>query len=110
MIARIWHGYTTKANADVYEKLLQDKIFPGIEKKNMQGYLGPQLLRRELEEETEFITQLWFKDMDSVKAFVGVDYENIYVPDEAREVLLKFDQKAVHCELRYSLNHNFGSR
>lgn len=110
MIARIWHGYTTKANADVYEKLLKEKIFPGIEKKNIQGYLGPQLLRRELEEETEFTTQLWFKDLESVKAFVGEDYENIYVPDEAREVLLKFDQKAVHCELRYSLSHNFGSR
>ncbi len=110
MIARIWHGYTTKANADVYEKLLKDEIFPGIQKKNIPGYLGPQVLRRELEEETEFTTQLWFEDMESVKAFVGEDYETIYVPGEARKVLSRFDQKAVHCELRYSLKHNFGSK
>jgi hypothetical protein len=30
MIARIWHGYTTKENASAYENLLKEEIFEGI--------------------------------------------------------------------------------
>jgi hypothetical protein len=29
-ISRIWHGWTTPANADSYEDLLKSEIFPGI--------------------------------------------------------------------------------
>jgi hypothetical protein len=29
MIARIWHGYTTPANADTYEATLKPDILPG---------------------------------------------------------------------------------
>ena len=31
MISRIWHGWTTPANADAYEALLREEIFAGIE-------------------------------------------------------------------------------
>jgi len=30
MIARIWHGYTTHANAEAYAAALQAEILPGI--------------------------------------------------------------------------------
>jgi len=30
MISRIWHGWTTPANADAYETLLKNEIFVGI--------------------------------------------------------------------------------
>jgi hypothetical protein len=29
MIARLWHGWTTRDNADAYETLLRTKILPG---------------------------------------------------------------------------------
>lgn len=103
MIARIWHGCTTKVNSDVYEDLIKEQIFPDIAGKNIKGFKGAQLLRRELEDETEFTTIIWFESMESVKAFVGENYENVYVPDKAREVLSRFDQKAVHHELRHDL-------
>lgn len=106
MILRIWHGYTTKANADVYEDLLKTDIIPGIEKKNIAGYKRMQLLRRELEEEVEFTTIMWFDSIDAVIDFVGEDYETVYVPDQARAVLSRFDQKSVHCELRDSYDYN----
>jgi len=47
MIARVWHGWTTPENADRYESLLRDQIFPGIEAKGVAGYRGIQLLRRD---------------------------------------------------------------
>lgn len=30
MIARVWHGWTSAANGDVYETLLRETIFPRI--------------------------------------------------------------------------------
>ena len=60
MIARIWHGYTTPANADAYEQLLKEEIFHGIAAKNVQGYNGIELLHRQLGEETEFTTIMHF--------------------------------------------------
>jgi hypothetical protein len=30
VIARIWHGWTTLENADLYEALLRDDMFPAI--------------------------------------------------------------------------------
>ena len=61
MIIRIWHGYTTKQNADTYETLLKEEIFVEIENKKVDGYHGIQLLRREMEEEVEFTTMMSLK-------------------------------------------------
>ena len=91
MIARIWHGYTSKNNAGIYENLLKEEIFPEIEKKNVKGYKGIQLLRRDLENEVEFTTIMWFDTIESVKQFAGDNYETAYVPAKAREVLARFD-------------------
>jgi hypothetical protein len=38
MISRIWHGWTTRENADAYEKLLRTEIFSGIAKRSIHGY------------------------------------------------------------------------
>ncbi len=107
MILRIWHGYTTKSNADIYENLLKTEIFPGIEEKRIAGYKRIQLLRRELEDEVEFTTIMWFEKIESVIAFVGEDYETVYVPEKARKVLSRFDNKSIHCELKETLDYEF---
>jgi antibiotic biosynthesis monooxygenase (ABM) superfamily enzyme len=106
MIARIWHGYTTPANAEIYEKLLKQEIFIGIENKNVKGYRGIQLLRRELVNEVEFTTIMWFDKIESVRKFAGENYETAYVPEKAREVLSRFDDKSIHCELRHELQYD----
>ena len=30
MIARVWHGWTSRQNADAYERHLRTKVLPGI--------------------------------------------------------------------------------
>lgn len=100
MISRIWHGYTTIENADTYEKLLKNEIFVGIKNRNIKGYKGLQLLRRQLENETEFITIMWFDSVDSVRDFAGRDYEKAVVPDKAQKVLSRFDKKSQHYEVK----------
>jgi heme-degrading monooxygenase HmoA len=98
MITRIWHGWTAPDNADTYETLLRTDILPGIAGKQIPGYRGAHLLRRELADEVEFITMLWFESLDAVRAFVGKDYEVAYVPPKAREVLARFDARSQHYE------------
>jgi antibiotic biosynthesis monooxygenase (ABM) superfamily enzyme len=102
MIMRIWHGYTTPANADVYESLLKQEIFEGIEAKRMPGFRGIELLRRPLGDEVEFVTMMRFDAIENIKAFTGEDYEVAYVPEAARKVLKRFDQRSQHYEVRES--------
>jgi hypothetical protein len=96
MISRIWHGYTTKDNAETYENLLQDEIFEGIKNRNIQGYKGIQLFRQELQFETEFITIMWFDSIDAVIKFAGEEYEKAVVPENAQKVLSRFDKTSQH--------------
>ncbi len=56
MISRIWHGWTTPTNADVYEGLLKEEIFTGIQQRKIRGFAGIQLLRRVAGVEVEFVT------------------------------------------------------
>ena len=99
MIARIWHGYTIPENAGMYENLLKNEVFPSIEKKNVRGYRKISLLKRELKTETEFITIMLFDDLRAVKDFAGADYEMCYVPEKARKVLSRFDDRSQHYEI-----------
>lgn len=98
-VKRIWHGWTTPANAQAYEDLLKSFVFPSIEAKRVPGYRSIELLRRKAGDEEEFITIMTFDDLRSVKAFVGEDYETVYVPEPARAILKRFDDRSQHYEL-----------
>ena len=95
-VKRIWHGWTTRENADPYQDLLHKEIFPGIEAKEIEGYKSVELLRRDLEDEVEFITIMTFDSIKSVIKFQGKDYTKSYVPDSARKLLKRWDKVAVH--------------
>ncbi len=105
MIARIWHGWTTVENANIYEQLLKDEIFPGIENKKVKGYRKISLLRRPLKNEVEFITIMLFDNLRAVKDFAGEEYEKSYVPEKARQVLLRHDELSQHYEIKHELNY-----
>jgi antibiotic biosynthesis monooxygenase (ABM) superfamily enzyme len=100
MIKRIWNGYTIRENADAYERLLDSFVFPSIEAKKIPGYRSIELLRREVGDEVQFTTVMAFDSIDDVIAFQGADYETAYVPDEARQVLKRWDQRSTHHQVR----------
>lgn len=106
MIARVWHGWTTSENAGPYERLLREEIFPGIAAKGLAGYRSIDLLRREVGREIEFTTIMWFDSLEVIKSFTGEDYEQAYVPPAAREVLTRFDARAMHFEVREHLEYS----
>ncbi len=101
MIGRVWHGWTTQGNADAYERLLRDEIFPAIAGKGVAGYKQIELFRRGLPSgDVEFMTVMWFDSWDAVREFAGEDYELAYVPAKARAVLARFDERSQHYEMR----------
>jgi antibiotic biosynthesis monooxygenase (ABM) superfamily enzyme len=95
-----WHGYTRPANADAYEALLRDEIITGIEDRSIDGFREIQLFRRNLTDEVEFITVMWFDSLDAVRAFAGEDHEASVMPPAARELLARFDELSQHYEVR----------
>jgi heme-degrading monooxygenase HmoA len=101
MIARIWHGWTTHQNAEAYEHLLSSEIFHGIAERRIAGYRGIELLRRQNQDLTEFVTIMWFDSLEAVRAFAGADYEAAVVPPKARSLLQRFDGLSAHYEVRH---------
>ena len=100
MICRLWHGWTTPANADAYEQLLREEVFVGIASRGIAGYRGIELLRRVAGDEVEFVTLMWFESLDDVRKFAGEDHETAVVPEAARRILRRFDAKSSHYEVR----------
>jgi heme-degrading monooxygenase HmoA len=100
MISRIWRGWTAPQNADTYESLLKAEIFTGIIERGISGFQGIDLLRREVDEGVEFVTIMWFDSLLAVRTFAGEDYERAVVLPQARQLLLRFDERSSHYEVR----------
>lgn len=98
MIARVWRGWTEAANADTYEKLLQEVVYPGLQ--TIDGYLGGYILRNDGKGETEFVAVNLFESLEAVKAFAGPDYDIPVFEPEARRLLSKVEPIAHHYEVR----------
>jgi antibiotic biosynthesis monooxygenase (ABM) superfamily enzyme len=95
MIARIWHGWTKRKDAETYETMLRNEIFPSIAARNIAGYQGAELFIREDGDEMEFVTSLRFDSMDAVREFAGSD-ENKPVIFPGVEKLLTRMERARH--------------
>lgn len=96
MITRIWHGWTTPENAPLYRDLLLTEILPGIADHAAPGYLGISLIQREVGDEVEFVTLMYFTSLDAIRAFAGETYDVAVVPPSARALLKRFDERSAH--------------
>ena len=97
MIARIWHGWTSRKNAEKYETLLREEVLLEIAQRAIPGYKGAEIFIREAEEdEMEFITLLRFETLGAVKIFAGKDYEQPVIPPECRKLLKRHSEKSRH--------------
>ena len=92
MIARIWHGWTKRADAEAYEEMLPNEIFPGIAARNIEGYHGAELFIRDDGDEVEFITLLRFDSMNTVKEFAGVDEGKPVIYPKAEALIARMER------------------
>ena len=97
MIARIWHGFTKPENANQYEAMLKPDVLPGLDK--VAGYFGSYLLRRDQDQEVEFVTLMLWESVDAIRSVAGDAYERAIVPEERQRVLSRWDDRAQHYEI-----------
>jgi antibiotic biosynthesis monooxygenase (ABM) superfamily enzyme len=92
MIARIWHGWTKPVDANAYEKLLRDEIFPSIAARKIEGYRGAELFVRQDGHEVEFVTLLRFDSMDAVTEFAGPEASKPVIVPKAEALITRMEQ------------------
>ena len=66
MIARLWHGYTKPEHADEDEARLKPELLPGIGR--VAEYKRSYLHRRDLGDEIEFITIMFWDSLEIIRA------------------------------------------
>jgi antibiotic biosynthesis monooxygenase (ABM) superfamily enzyme len=98
MICRLWRGWSTPENAEAYERVVRGEVIPGIEARKIPGFRHIDLMRRDLDDEVEFQTLMWFDSLDSIIAFMGEDYTVSHVPPQAQAVLKRLDNRAAQFE------------
>jgi antibiotic biosynthesis monooxygenase (ABM) superfamily enzyme len=65
LICRLWRGWTTKDNAEAYERIVRGEVIPGIEARHIPGFRSIDLVRRERDDDVEFMTLMWFDSLDN---------------------------------------------
>lgn len=96
MITRMWRGWTAPEDADGYERFLLEQLFPAM--REFRGFLGGDILRRADGDEVAFVTLTRFDSIAAVRAFAGDAYETPVLEPEARALLARYDERALHFE------------
>jgi heme-degrading monooxygenase HmoA len=99
VIARMWRGWTRTRDADRYERHYRSEVLATL--RQVPGFSGARLLRREVGEETEFVSLTYFDDLGAIRAFAGADYDTAVVGGEAKEVLVRYDARVRHYDLAF---------
>jgi len=71
MICRLWRGWTTPENVNAYERIVRGEVIPGIEARNIPGFRHIDLMKRDLGDEVEFQTLMWFDSLDAIRRSWG---------------------------------------
>lgn len=98
MIARHWRGWTRIENAEAYEALLKNKVLPGL--KEIAGYLGGYIFRKDGADEAEFVVVNFFESVEAVKRFAGPNYAIPVFEPEAKALLSRVEPVANHYEVK----------
>jgi heme-degrading monooxygenase HmoA len=83
--------------------LLKNEVFVGIRDRRIRGYRGIHLFRHDSGDEVEFMTVMWFASLQAARELAGANREAAVVPAAARALLLRFDQRSQHYEVKVEL-------
>jgi heme-degrading monooxygenase HmoA len=97
MIARLWRGSAIRERADDYIAHLKQSVIPEL--KQIDGFRGIYLLRRESSDNVEFVVLTLWELMDAVRKFAGDNPEVAVVAPAAQELFQKYDTEVQHFEI-----------
>jgi heme-degrading monooxygenase HmoA len=96
LITRLWRGWTAPEDAQAYADFLLGSLFPSM--REIDGFLGGDVLRRRDGKEVAFVTLTRFESLDAIRAFAGDDYELPVLEPEALALLSRYEERAAHFE------------
>ena len=102
MIARHWKGIAKPEMATAYETHLLKETFPSLLR--IKGFIKAFILKRNVTDGTEFLIITEWDSLLSIKAFAGEDVGVSVVPQAVREMMVSYDDKAVHYEIAKEFN------
>ena len=97
MISRHWKGIARPGRADDYVRHLESETIPQL--KRLAGYLGIEILRRDVDAGTEFQIVTRWASLDVITAFAGQDVTVAVVPPNVRDLMISYDPEVVHYEI-----------
>ncbi len=97
MIARVWRGWTVRADADAYVEYLRETGLK--EYRATPGNRGAWILRRDDGERTEFVTLSFWDSLDAVRGFAGDDVGRAVFYREDDRFLVERELTVTHYEL-----------
>jgi heme-degrading monooxygenase HmoA len=101
MIARTWRGWAPASTADDYQDHYATEVAEHL--RQVPGFCGARLLRRNDGDEVMFTSITYFTSMDDVRTFAGEDPEQAVVEETARRALTRWDQHVTHHDVTVDL-------
>jgi heme-degrading monooxygenase HmoA len=101
MIARTWRGWAGPATADDYQRHYETEVREHL--RQVPGFRGARLLRRDSGGEVEFTSITYFATMDDVRGFAGDTPDDAVVEEAARRALTRWDHHVVHHDVAVDL-------
>ncbi|MFI5841967.1 antibiotic biosynthesis monooxygenase [Catenuloplanes sp. NPDC051500] len=99
MIARVWRGWVHAQDAAAYDRHYRAEVLSTLRAVN--GFGGARLMRREADDEVEFLSIAYFEDMDSVARFAGDSPETPVIADSVRALFIRYDTIVRHYEVDF---------
>jgi heme-degrading monooxygenase HmoA len=97
MISRHWTGIARRGQAERYVRHLRRETFPGLAA--IPGFVRASVLRRAVEEGTEFQVVTVWESWEAIRAFAGADPDAAVVPAAVQAMMGHYDRRVVHYEV-----------
>jgi heme-degrading monooxygenase HmoA len=97
----MWRGFAIPERADDYFKHLQQSVVPEL--RQIDGFKGVYLLRRESSDDVEFVVLTLWESMEAIRKFAGENPEVAVVAPAARALFREYDAKVKHFDIVLNL-------
>lgn len=94
MIARLWTAVASRQNAAAYRAHFQAGVVPSL--RVLDGYVGGWLWTLDEGEDTRIVVVTRWRSLQAIRAFAGDDIEAAVVAENARRMLLSWDERVRH--------------
>jgi heme-degrading monooxygenase HmoA len=94
MILRVWRGLADPERGDAYIEHFRRHVVPEL--RAVSGFLGADLVRREVEGGLEFTVSTRWVSMDAVRSFAGAALDRAVLHPDAVAALRSYDEHVTH--------------